>query len=222
MPRVAFILPESEPSNRAARGSTRAVRCGQDPGGTPRPHLDSASVLESKRCASLIPCLFASFGPSLTLRRFTSVVGPYRWRKGRQGGPGTAARATCILCRVSGPLRALILLLTWSAAAVILRWGRISAHWRRWLALAVSAAGFGFLILALNTGGLREASSTGGVPSGLALRHRNGFRLGEPALLRDDGPVPAAGDGSPRLPEAWARALVSPLADDRDRPERAR
>jgi hypothetical protein len=59
-------------------------------------------------------------------------------------------------------LRALIILLTWSGAAVVLCWGRISVHWRRFLALAISAAGLGFLILALNTGGLREASSTGG------------------------------------------------------------
>lgn len=63
---------------------------------------------------------------------------------------------------MSGPLRAFILLLTWSAAAVILGWGRISVHWRRWLALGVSGAGLAFLILALNSGGLREASSTGG------------------------------------------------------------
>ena len=52
--------------------------------------------------------------------------------------------------------------MTWSAAAVILWWGVISIRWRRWLALGVSAAGLGFLILALNTGGLREASTTGG------------------------------------------------------------
>lgn len=106
---------------------------------------------------------------------------------------------------MSGALRALIILLTWSGAAVVLCWGRISVHWRRLLALAISAAGLGFLILALNTGGLREASSTGG------------FLLGSPYVT---GTVSASaslpyyvmtglclllGTAALALPEAWAR-----------------
>jgi hypothetical protein len=112
---------------------------------------------------------------------------------------------TCILCRVSGPLRALILLLTWSAAAVILSWGRISVHWRRWLALGVSAAGFVFLILALNTGGLREASSTGGFL--LGSRYVTGTVSASASLpyYVMTGLCLLLGTAALALPESWAR-----------------
>jgi hypothetical protein len=43
---------------------------------------------------------------------------------------------------------------------VLLWWPRLSGPWRRTLALATSAAGLVFLILALNSQGLRESAST--------------------------------------------------------------
>jgi hypothetical protein len=51
-------------------------------------------------------------------------------------------------------------LAVWAAAAVLLSWPRLSGPWRRALALATSGAGLVFLILALNTQGLRESAST--------------------------------------------------------------
>ena len=47
-----------------------------------------------------------------------------------------------------------------TAGALLLCWPRLSGPWRRMLSLATSAAGLVFLILALNTQGLRESSST--------------------------------------------------------------
>ena len=58
-------------------------------------------------------------------------------------------------------MRAVIVLLVWTLSAVLLNWGRLSLPWRRRLSLAVSGAGLAFLILALNTGGLRESATTG-------------------------------------------------------------
>jgi hypothetical protein len=106
---------------------------------------------------------------------------------------------------VSAASRALILFLTWSAAAVILGWGRISAHWRRWLALGVSAAGLGFLILALNTGGLREASSTGGFL--LGSRYVTGTVSASASLpyYVMTGLCLLLGTAALALPEAWVR-----------------
>jgi hypothetical protein len=58
-------------------------------------------------------------------------------------------------------MRAVIVLLVWTLSAVLLNWGRLSLQWRRLLSLGVSCAGLAFLILALNTGGLRESATTG-------------------------------------------------------------
>ena len=137
--------------------------------------------------------------------RLTCVVATYPWRKGSKEGPGRA-RAKCILCRVPAALRALIVLLTWSAAAVILCWGRISAARRRWLALAVSAAAFGFLILALNTGGLREMPSTGGFL--LGSRYVTGTVSASASLpyYVMTGLCLLLGTAALAMPEAWARA----------------
>ena len=96
--------------------------------------------------------------------------------------------------------------MTWSAAGVILGWGRISVHWRRWLALGVSAAGFGFLILALNTGGLRETSSTGGFL--LGSRYVTGTVSASASLpyYVMTGLCLLLGTAALAMPEAWARA----------------
>jgi hypothetical protein len=48
----------------------------------------------------------------------------------------------------------------WAAAAALLWWGRLPGPWRRALAIVTSAAGLVFLILALNTQGLRESATT--------------------------------------------------------------
>jgi hypothetical protein len=48
----------------------------------------------------------------------------------------------------------------WVAGAALLWWARLPGPWRRALALATSGAGLVFLILALNTQGLRESAST--------------------------------------------------------------
>lgn len=107
---------------------------------------------------------------------------------------------------MSGALRAFIVLLTWSAAAVILCWGRISAPWRRFLALTLSAAGFGFLILALNTGGLREMPSTGGFL--LGSRYVTGTASASASLPHYvmTGLCLLLGTAALALPESWARA----------------
>ena len=51
-------------------------------------------------------------------------------------------------------------LAVWATAAALLYWPRLSGPWRRTLALATSAAGLVFLILALSSQGLRESAST--------------------------------------------------------------
>jgi len=51
-------------------------------------------------------------------------------------------------------------LAVWVAGGVLLSWPRLSAPWRRALALFTSGAGLVFLILALNTQGQRESAST--------------------------------------------------------------
>jgi hypothetical protein len=53
-----------------------------------------------------------------------------------------------------------IVLAVWAVGAGLLCWPRLSGPWRRALALATSGAGLVFLILALNTQGLRESAST--------------------------------------------------------------
>ena len=53
-----------------------------------------------------------------------------------------------------------IVLAVWAAGAVLLSWPRLSGPWRRALALGASGAGLVFLILALNTQGLRASAST--------------------------------------------------------------
>lgn len=50
--------------------------------------------------------------------------------------------------------------LMWSAAALLLWWGRLDGDWRRRIALASSAVGLIMLMLALNTEGQREAPTT--------------------------------------------------------------
>jgi hypothetical protein len=50
--------------------------------------------------------------------------------------------------------------LVWTAAAVLLWWGRLSGESRRGIALASSAVGLIMLMLALNTEGQREAPTT--------------------------------------------------------------
>jgi hypothetical protein len=62
---------------------------------------------------------------------------------------------------MSGPMRAVIVLLVWTLSAVLLNWGRLSLPWRRVLSLGFSGAGLAFLFLALSTDGLRESASTG-------------------------------------------------------------
>jgi len=57
--------------------------------------------------------------------------------------------------------RILALVATWGVAFVVLFWGRLPFRWRRVCALFTSACGVFFLILALNTEGLRESSSVG-------------------------------------------------------------
>jgi hypothetical protein len=48
-----------------------------------------------------------------------------------------------------------------AVAFVVLFWGRLPFRWRRVLAMLTSAAGVAFLVLALNTEGLRESPSMG-------------------------------------------------------------
>jgi hypothetical protein len=52
-------------------------------------------------------------------------------------------------------------LVVWSAAALILGWGRLSDTWRRTLALLSSAGGLVALMIALGAHGQREALTTG-------------------------------------------------------------
>jgi hypothetical protein len=89
---------------------------------------------------------------------------------------------------------------------VILCWGRISVAWRRWLALAVSATGLGFLILALNTGGLREVPSTGGFL--LGSRYVTGTVSASASLpyYVVTGLCLLLGTSALAMPETWARA----------------
>jgi len=56
--------------------------------------------------------------------------------------------------------RIVVILAVWTATAMLLSWPRLSGPWRRTLALATSGAGLVFLIVALNTQGLRESAST--------------------------------------------------------------
>jgi hypothetical protein len=56
--------------------------------------------------------------------------------------------------------RAGVALAASTVGALLLCWPRLSASWRRTLALCTSGAGLVFLILALNTQGLRESAST--------------------------------------------------------------
>jgi hypothetical protein len=56
--------------------------------------------------------------------------------------------------------RVAMVLGVWAAAAALLWWGRLPGAWRRGMALFASAAGLAFLILALNTQGLRESATT--------------------------------------------------------------
>jgi hypothetical protein len=56
--------------------------------------------------------------------------------------------------------RVAMVLGVWAAGAALLWWGRMPGTWRRALALFTSAAGLVFLILALNTQGLRESATT--------------------------------------------------------------
>jgi hypothetical protein len=107
---------------------------------------------------------------------------------------------------VSGALRSFILLFAWSGAAIVLCWGRIPSHWRRWLALGLSAAAFVFLILALNTGGLRETPSTGGFL--LGSRYVTGTVSASASLpyYVMTGLCLLLGTAALALPEAWARS----------------
>lgn len=59
------------------------------------------------------------------------------------------------------PSYALAGLLVWLLAAALLWWGRLPARWRRSAALLASAGGLLALILAINTEGVREASTVG-------------------------------------------------------------
>jgi hypothetical protein len=79
----------------------------------------------------------------------------------RSGGVPKALGGGVYTPSMSGPMRAVIVLLVWTLSAVLLNWGRLSLQWRRLLSLGVSGAGLAFLILALNTGGLRESATTG-------------------------------------------------------------
>jgi len=56
--------------------------------------------------------------------------------------------------------RTLVALAASAVGAVLLCWPRLSGPWRRTLALCTSGVGLVFLILALNTQGLRESAST--------------------------------------------------------------
>jgi hypothetical protein len=57
--------------------------------------------------------------------------------------------------------RILALIATWAVALVVLYWGRLPFRWRRVFALFTSGAGIVFLILALNSEGLRESATVG-------------------------------------------------------------
>jgi hypothetical protein len=63
---------------------------------------------------------------------------------------------------LESPIDALSLTAFWTVSAVLLCWSRLSATSRRALALAASVAGIVFLVVAMNTEGLRESPATAG------------------------------------------------------------
>ncbi len=67
--------------------------------------------------------------------------------------------------------RAAAVALAWGAAGLLLGWPYLPDRWRRALALAASLLGLGFLLVALNTEGVREASSVSGFLLGAAFVH---------------------------------------------------
>ena len=78
---------------------------------------------------------------------------------GDRTGPNDA-RALAILPRVQPALvRAFDTLWVWALAGALLSWPHLPARWRTPLALVLSAAGVFFLILAVNTEGVRETET---------------------------------------------------------------
>jgi hypothetical protein len=57
--------------------------------------------------------------------------------------------------------RLLALMATWAVALVVLFWGRLPSRWRRVCGIFTSACGVVFLVLAMNSEGLRESSTVG-------------------------------------------------------------
>lgn len=57
--------------------------------------------------------------------------------------------------------RFLALMATWAVALVVLFWGQFPSRWRRVFALFTSACGVVFLVLAMNSEGLRESPTVG-------------------------------------------------------------
>ncbi|HEY6547835.1 MAG TPA: hypothetical protein VI589_08005, partial [Vicinamibacteria bacterium] len=62
--------------------------------------------------------------------------------------------------------RILALIGTWGAALVVLFWGSLPFRWRRVFALFTSACGVAFLLLGLQTEGLRESPTVGSILMG--------------------------------------------------------
>jgi hypothetical protein len=62
--------------------------------------------------------------------------------------------------------RILALVGTWAAALVVLFWGSLPFRWRRTFALFTSACGMVFLVLGLQTEGLRESPTVGSLLMG--------------------------------------------------------
>src|SRR6187431_2736214 len=116
----------------------------------PGPARRRRPAVEQSTCPS-VSRVFPDVSGEPGSRSLTSFVGAYLERKAL-GGCSGGTRPGVYTAPMSGPMRAVIVLLVWTLSAVLLNWGRLSLPWRRRLSLAVSGAGFAFLILALNTG----------------------------------------------------------------------
>jgi hypothetical protein len=69
----------------------------------------------------------------------------------------------------TSPLEVLSLAIFWTVTALLLYWSRLPAPSRRAVAVAASAAGIAFLLVAMNTEGLRESPATAGFLVGAPL-----------------------------------------------------
>ena len=158
MPRLLASSPGSVSVCAALRAGQSSARP-RGAAGIPGPGRSRRALVEQSTCLPVSRVLSRiSTDPGRS--RLTSFVAAYRERK-RPRGRSEGTRPGVYTPLVSGPMRAVIVLLVWTLSAVILNWGRLSLPWRRRLSLAFSGAGLAFLFLALNTGGLRESASTG-------------------------------------------------------------